>query len=411
MTSQPRRMAALSLAGALFLAGCGAAAAGNTPSAPSFPKGPINIGVVTSETGPLADYGQQEIRGLKLGIQYATHGTDKVDGHPIKLLIRDDGANPAQGAQMMKDLILTDHVVMVQGPAYSAVAIPMEQLAAQYHVPLVIDPAADDDLTSTYFNPYVFRTAADTYMYAQSYAEYLKAHGGATGQTFYQFAPNYSFGTSSAHDWAKALTAAGATNLGTLYAPITTTDFSSYIDKILSLNPVPKELVVTWAGVGAITLFKQMEQAGLYQKMHVIGAIGGYNGLKALGHAADGFLGVVDYYYTLPHTPANRWLVDHYQSAYGAPPDLFTGTSFGAGQAIVQALTRAGSPNPEALSHALTGMTIAAPKGEVTIRAKDHQAIQPMYVVRLKWNSEAGYAVPTLLMTVPGSQALPPTGG
>ncbi|MCY0864266.1 MAG: ABC transporter substrate-binding protein, partial [Sulfobacillus sp.] len=281
----------------------------------------------------------------------------------------------------------------------------------QYHVPLVIDPAADDDLTSTYLNPYVFRTAANTYMYAQAYAEYLKSHGGARGQTFYQFAPDYSFGTSSVHDWAKALTAAGATNLGVLYAPITTTDFSSYIDKILSLNPLPKELVVTWAGVGAITLFKQMEQVGLYQKMHVIGAIGGYNGLKALGQAANGFVGVVDYYYTLPHTAANQWLVQHYEARYGLPPDLFTGTSFAAGQAIVQALEKASSPNPHAIRRALTGMTIEAPKGPETIRVQDHQAVQPMYVVKLGWNPAAGYAVPTLLMTVPGSQAAPPVGG
>jgi branched-chain amino acid transport system substrate-binding protein len=371
-------------------------------------SGVINIGVVTSESGPLADYGQQEIRGLKIGVAYATHGTDTVDGRRIALLIRDDAGDPAQGAQQMRTLILQDRVAMVQGPADSAVAIPMEQLAGAYKVPLIIDPAADDDLTTTYLNPYVFRTAADTYMYAAAYAAYLKTHGGEAHQTFYQFAPDYAFGTSSVKDWARALTAAGAINRGVLYAPITTTDFSSYIDKILALRPLPKQLVVTWAGVGAITLFQQMEQAGLYQKMQVIGAIGGYNGLRALGRAANGFVGVVDYYYTLPHTAANAYLIKQYEALYHEPPDLFAGTAFAAGQAIVAALAHANSTDAAALVQALRGMTIHAPKGIEYIRPRDHQALQPMYVVKLIWNAKAGYAVPHLLMTVPGNETAPP---
>lgn len=398
---------ALMMASALFLSGCGAAAAGGGGPTTSAQTGPIKIGVVTSQSGPLSDYGQQEIRGLKLGIAYATHGTYKVNGRPIKLLVRDDSGSPSQGATMMKNLILNNHVAMIQGPADSAVAIPMEQLAGKYKVPLIIDPAADDDLTSTYLNPYVFRTAADTYMYAAAFADYLKTHGGAAGQTFYQFAPDYSFGTSSVKDWARALTNAGATNKGVLYAPVTTTDFSSYIDKILAQKPLPKELVVTWAGVGAIELFKQMQQAGLYQKMKVIGAIGGYNGLKALGHAANGFVGVTDYYHTLAHTPANRYLVKHYEAQYGAPPDLFSGTSFAAGQAIVQALAKARSTNAQALTHALAGMTIQAPKGTEVIGKTTHQATQPMYVVKLVWSRQAGYAVPQDIMTVPNLAGQP----
>ncbi len=381
---------------------------GSALAVPAQAAAPINIGVVTSISGPLADYGQQELRGLKLGIAYATHGTWKVDGRKINLIVRDDTGNPATAAQAMRGLILQNHVAMVQGPADSAVAIPMEQLAGQYKVPLVIDPAADDDLTTTYLNPYVFRTAVNTYMYAKSYAEYLNTHGGAHGVTFYQFAPNYVFGTSSVKDWKAALSSAGATNKGVTYAPITTTDFTSYIDHILSMKPLPKVLVVTWAGVGALTLFQQMAQAGLYGKMNVIGAIGGYNGLKALGKTDDGYIGVTDYYYTIPHNAANTYLTRQYEQLYNNPPDLFAGTSFAAGQAIVQALAKAKGTNAQALTRALSGMTILGPKGPIYIRPKDHQAIQPMYVVKLVWNAGVGYSVPTAIMTVSAQESAPP---
>jgi branched-chain amino acid transport system substrate-binding protein len=381
---------------------------GSALAVPAQAAAPINIGVVTSVSGPLADYGQQELRGLKLGIAYATHGTWKVDGRKINLIVRDDTGSPQTGAQQMRSLILQDHVAMVQGPTDSAVAIPMEQLAGEYKVPLVIDPAADDDLTTTYLNPYVFRTAVDTYMYAKAFGVYLNTHGGAKGQTFYQIAPNYVFGTSSVKDWAAALTAAGATNLGVTYAPITTTDFTSYIDHILAMKPLPKELVVTWAGVGAMTLFQQMAQAGLYGKMNVIGAIGGYNGLKALGKSDDGYIGVTDYYYTIPHNAANTYLTQQYEQLYSNPPDLFAGTSFAAGQAIVQALATAKGTSAQKLTKALSGMTIDGPKGPIYIRPQDHMAIQPMYVVKLVWNAGIGYAAPTLVETVSAQQAAPP---
>jgi branched-chain amino acid transport system substrate-binding protein len=395
----PRLAVAVSAALLAFTSGGWAAAA--SPS-------PINIGVVTSETGPLADYGLQEIRGFEIGLAYATHGTDTVNGHPIHVIIRDDKGDPATGLQAARDLILSDHVAMLQGAASSAVAIPLEQVAAQYHVPLVIDPAADDDLTTTYLNPYVFRTAVNTYMYAAAYAAYLKHHGSVKGVRFYQFAPQYSFGVSSVKDWAAALQAAGATNEGVLYAPITTTDFSSYIDHILSLNPRPQILVVTWAGVGAITLFQQMAQSELFQKMRVLGAVGSTDGLKALRQAANGFVGVIDYYYAIPHNPANRYLVSAYEAKYHTPPDLFSGTAFAAAQAMVQALQKAHGTSPSALTKALTGMTIDGPKGPITIRPADHQALQPMYVVRLVWNAKLGYAVPTLIETIPAQETAPP---
>ena len=63
------------------------------------------VGVVYSRTGAFAAYGAEYIEGLKLGLQYATKGTNKVGGHPIALAIQDDATTPATGVSAAKDLI------------------------------------------------------------------------------------------------------------------------------------------------------------------------------------------------------------------------------------------------------------------------------------------------------------------
>ena len=55
------------------------------------------VGIVYSRTGLLAAYGAEYIEGLRLGLAYATHGTNKVNGHPIQLNIQDDGGEPGHG--------------------------------------------------------------------------------------------------------------------------------------------------------------------------------------------------------------------------------------------------------------------------------------------------------------------------
>ncbi len=65
---------------------------------------PLKIGLITDQSKALQLYGQQEINGFKLGLQYATEGTNTVAGRPIELIVKDDEGNadkarPLRGAQ------------------------------------------------------------------------------------------------------------------------------------------------------------------------------------------------------------------------------------------------------------------------------------------------------------------------
>ncbi len=92
---------ALLLAVLALLGGSAALAARSQHSAAS----PYKVGIIYCRTGALAEYGAEYIEGLRLGLSYATHGTNAVNGHPIKLNIQDETANPATAVSEAKTLI------------------------------------------------------------------------------------------------------------------------------------------------------------------------------------------------------------------------------------------------------------------------------------------------------------------
>ena len=64
-----------------------------------------NVGVIYSRTGLLSAYGAEFIQGVKLGLKYATNGTNKVNGKDINLTLVDDKTDAATAVGAAKDLI------------------------------------------------------------------------------------------------------------------------------------------------------------------------------------------------------------------------------------------------------------------------------------------------------------------
>src|ERR687897_980973 len=77
---------------ALVLAACAPQATPAADPTDTEAAGPaeITVGIVTSETGPLAGYGKQYLDGFQAGLDYATEGTDEVDGTKIVIEYADD---------------------------------------------------------------------------------------------------------------------------------------------------------------------------------------------------------------------------------------------------------------------------------------------------------------------------------
>lgn len=389
--------------GAAGSSGASPSPSGDTGGSTQAPAEPIKIGVITSVTGPLAGYADQEIKGFRLGIEYATGGTNEVLGRPIEIIIEDDTGSPDVGKQKAIKLLEQDGVHILQGSASTPVALAVAEQAKLYEVVFMVDPAAGDQLTTTDFNPYIFRTGGNTTQDALTGAKAVVEN---LGRTIVHLAPDNAFGTSSQDAWNPLFEQNGGTILRNINAPLDAKDFATYLQQVIELEP--DVLMVTWSGGNALKLFQQIGELGLFDKMKVTTGVGDRASLIGMGDAAVGMTGVVRYFYTIPDNPVNDWLVKEHTERYGEPPDLFTAGGMAAGIAIVEGIKKAGSADAKDLIPALEGMSFEGPKGTYTFRPEDHQALQPMYFVELVKDPDHDYPIPRLITEVSPEDSAPP---
>ncbi len=107
------------------------------------------------------------------------------------------------------------------------------------------------------------------------------------------------------------------------------------------------------------------------------------------------------YYYEIPRNPVNAWLVAEHQKRFNAPPDFFTAGGMSAAIAVVEALRKtAGDTATEKLIGAMEGLSFETPKGKMTFRKEDHQAMQSMFHFRIKVDPAVAWGIPVLVREI-----------
>jgi branched-chain amino acid transport system substrate-binding protein len=364
----------------------------------------IKVGVLTTQTGPLDYYGTMQVRGLELGLDYATGGSRQVAGRPIELVIEDDAGDPTTAGRKARELIEQQGIHILQGCVSSAATLVVAGVAQEYRRVLLVEPAAADSITGENWNRYVFRTAASVWQDAAAGGRYAVEH---LGKTFCYLAPDYIFGRQSSAAWRQIIEGHGGETLADVLVPPDTTDFRPFLRQILDTGA--EVLVQSWSGAAYRPLFSQMRELGIFERMKVTGGLGDREARHALGMDAAGMVGICKYSYILPQNPVNDWLTEKHLERHGEPPDLFTSGGFAAGVALVEALKRTeGNPDADKLIPVMEGMTFEGPKGTYTFRREDHQALQPMYVVEMVPDAEQPWAIPKLIREAAPEETAPP---
>src|SRR5918999_4169050 len=151
----------------------------------------VKVGIIYSRTGLLSAFGAQYIQGLKLGLEYATKGTNRVNGHKIEITAVDDGTDPAKAVTAAKDLIGRGYKI-IGGSVSSGVALQIAPLAEQNRVLNISGPAATDLITGA--NKYTFRSGRQSIQDTLAIREIL---GRTTGRRIVVFAQDSAFGNGN----------------------------------------------------------------------------------------------------------------------------------------------------------------------------------------------------------------------
>jgi branched-chain amino acid transport system substrate-binding protein len=320
--------------------------------------------------------------GLQLGFDYATDGTLVAGNRPIELIIKDDTSNVETGAAVARELIENDGVEILIGNSSSAVALQVQQIADENGIVYFAAPAASADITGKNWNEHTFRVCRNSAQDALTVSGWAMEN---VGTKYMILAEDYAFGQATAAGFQAVFTALGAEFLTEqpIFAASDTTDFTPYINQINTASP--DGLILIWAtNTSATILFDQLTSQGVTGKIPLITGFSSNDLTKLLDKGNIGSVGLIVYHYTLPKTEANDYLTEQYKAKFNTPPDLFSECGFATAQAAVEALNKTGGDTTdEALIAALEGLSFDGPKGAYTIRAEDHQALAPMYVVKL----------------------------
>jgi branched-chain amino acid transport system substrate-binding protein len=372
-----------------MLAGTATVAARSHKSTASY-----NVGIVYSRTGLLAAYGAEYIEGLKLGLKYATNGSNKVNGKDVNLTLVDDKTDAATAVNTAKDLIGQGYKILA-GSTSSGVALQVAPLAAQNQVLFISGPAASDAITGV--NKYTFRSGRQTLQDVNTVNSFLKG----SGKKVVVLDQDSVFGHGN-YAAVKALVGSKGHTVSEITVPLTATDFTPFAQQVKNANA---DLVfVAWAGSTAASLWKSLDQQNVFNGPDVVTGLAERATWGGLGDPATKIHFLSHYVYTAPKNKVNDWLVKEMRKK-GQLPDLFTPDGFNAAIMIVHAL-KVGNYDVDKMVTSLEGFKFLGPKGYEAIRPQDHATLQPMFRVQLV--SKGGKLTPKVLGTANAYQTAPP---
>ena len=350
----------------------------------------IKIAHVYDKTGALEAYAKQTQVGLMMGLEYATGGTMTVLGRKIVVIEKDSQLKPDVGKAQLAAAFGDDKADLAIGPTGSGVALAMLPVAEEYKKILIVEPAVADSITGDKWNRYIFRTGRSSSQDAISNAVAI----GKKGVVIATLAQDYAFGRDGVKAFKEALAGTGAEIVHEEYAPQATTDFTAPAERLFNAlkdKKGRKIIFIIWAGGNPFRI------ADLKPERYGIEIASGGNILPALAayKALPGMEGATYYYYEIPQNPINKWLVAEHYRRYKVPPDFFTAGGMAAGIAAVEALKKAGGTDTEKLIAAMEGLSFETPKGKMTFRKEDHQAMQSMYHFKVRVDPGIDWAVLT----------------
>ena len=341
----------------------------------------LKIALIAGKTGALEAYAKETETGFMMGLEYLTNNTMAINGRKLKIIVKDDQGKPDLGKAALAEAYGDDKVDLAVGTTSSGVALAMLPVAEEFKKVLIVEPAVADAITGEKWNRYIFRTGRS------SSQDALAAAATMMGEANVAFlAQDYAFGRDGVKAFKEALAAvkSKAKIIHEEYAPQTATDFTAPAQRIfdaLKDKPGRKILAIIWAGPNPTTKIADMKP----ERYGIELAPGGnilpvMKGWKSLA----GVEGSIYYYYGFPKNKINDWFVAEHQKRFKTVPDFFTAGGFAAASAVVAAITKAKATDTEKLIAAMEGMDFDTPKGKMSFRKDDHQALQAMYHFKIK---------------------------
>ena len=353
-----------------------AAAVAVALAAPVQADDEIKVGAIFDLTGGLNIYGIQQSQALHLAVD-SLNAAGGVLGNEIEVIENDAQSDLAKYTQYTNTLILRDGIdVLFAGLTSSsreAIRPIVRQKKVPYFYSALYEGGACDKQT--------FITGASA---SQQLSVLIDWAVKEYGPKIYIMAPDYNFGTISAH-WVRYYADQfGAEVLGADFLPLTVTDYSPTIQKIQAA--APDFVVALPVGANQTGFLEQFAAAGLKDKMGIVSTNYGSGNQQVVvsPDAGEGIVASQEYFMWIDE-PNNGPFMARWEEAYGLDEPIISEAAdvWNAVHIWAAAVEAAGTTDNDAVIAALEGgLSFEGPNGTVTMQPGSHHLRQNIYIVR-----------------------------
>lgn len=253
---------------------------------------PLRIGAIVDMGGVYSAHGGPG--GIKAVQMAIDDFGGQVLGRKIELLSADYQSRVDVTSARAREWYDQDGVNMIIESTDSASALALQKLGVEKKKLTIFAGSASSSLTNENCSPYGIHYVYDTYALAKGTGAAVTKMG---GDSWYFITADYAFGHSLERDTSKVVQDNGGKILGSVRAPLNTTDFSSYLLRAQSSGA--KVVGLANAGRDTQTSVRQANEFGITQAGQQLATLLVFlNDVKGMGlEAAQGLLFTTGFYW------------------------------------------------------------------------------------------------------------------
>jgi branched-chain amino acid transport system substrate-binding protein len=335
----------------------------------------VGVGIEASFSGPFSIWGKEYKEAIDLYLDQIHH---QVGPHTIKMYYGDDGGmNPQRAKQVVQEMIVRDGVAVLGGSELTPNTLAMADMINETKVPFVIFNTGTGFVTDK--SPYFVRVGQT------NWATYYPLGVWAAKEGHYKrcvgIAANYAPGVDSIAAAKRGFAEGGGQVVDTIMTPLSTEDFSSYVERIRTDHP-DCTFVFMPLGPQSAAFVKAYTGAGLMRAgIQFLGQSETYEpDLPALGDAALGIITSFPYGPNLDN-PTNRAFVANFKARYGTEPSDIGVIAYNGIRVIAKMIeATGGARDGDKAVAAVKGFAWDSPQGPVAIDPRTREIVQNIYI-------------------------------
>jgi branched-chain amino acid transport system substrate-binding protein len=365
---------------------------------------PIKIGVIADMSGI---YQGNSGKGATVAVELAVEDVGgKVLGRPIQVLTADHQDKPDIAGTIARRWYDQDGVHAIVDVVSSGTSLAVAAAANEKKRVFLASNAASSAFNMAQCNPYTVQWRSDTFASAKALTEATLKTG---AKDWYMIAADYNFGHALEQETKTIVTSSGGKFTGSVFHPVGTADFASYI--LSAQNSGAQVVALANAGDDMVNALKTADEFGLLtsRSQKMVSMLVFITDIHALGlKVTKGLVIATDFYWDMDDK-TRAWAARYYKRM-GSMPTMTHASDYSATLQYLKAMELAKSDKAEDVLAMMHRMPIDDMYARHATLREDNLLTHDVLLAQVKSPDESKrpWDYYRIIDTIPGEKAFRP---